>query len=291
MFWLSCRPVNVLVSTRQSARLLSKGAERLPWTVWLLPPPPNPPWEAEGEGATTASTKSTIYSAHIISVRKITASVHVHLIRSGSHKQHTSVKVQAKLPAHSCNLWNIYITGLLATVSHSQSRKKKREKRRRSGITPQVTLKSWFLKKPRMWSERGPGRLTTQGEPRAKAGLSSESRHSQSKLLRNCLNFCKPPPSLGVTGLNQRVHAWMNERVCVSALISMRLCTRNQKKKKKKKKPKSVAPTWSQVQGQIVQLVRQTAELAKGPRWQRHGQAHCQIYKKKIWKRRFAIFP
>lgn len=45
-----------------------------------------------------------------------------------------------------------------------------------------------------MWSEHGPTGLTTQGEHKPPARLSSKSRHSQSKLLRNCLNFCKPPP-------------------------------------------------------------------------------------------------
>lgn len=39
-----------------------------------------------------------------------------------------------------------------------------------------------------------PAGLTTQGEHKPLARLSSESRHSQSKLLRNRLNFCKPPP-------------------------------------------------------------------------------------------------
>lgn len=166
MFWLSYRPFKALVSTRQSARPLSEGVERLLRTVW-------PPGGKERQ----LFQPSLLFNQHI---------------SFQSEKSQVlptwSTLATTNTPAHSWNLWNIYTTGLLDTVSH------RKKKKRSSGITPQVALKIWFVKKLRMWSERGPGGLTTQGEPKAKARLSSESRHSQSKLLRNCLNFCKPPP-------------------------------------------------------------------------------------------------
>lgn len=107
VFWLSFRPVNVLVSTRESAHPLSEGVERLLRTVWL---PGGKEWQLSQpsllliQRVSFQSEKSQVLSAWFALATQ----------RS---------EIQASLPAHSCDPWNIYITGLLATVSHSRKKK------------------------------------------------------------------------------------------------------------------------------------------------------------------------
>lgn len=133
-----------------------------------------------------------------------------------------------------------------------------------------------------MWSKCGPGRLTTQVETKPRPHFH--------------LNPGTPKVSYLETGwisvnllltLSDRIKpacTCTNEWACLCSCLHQREAVHV-----KSRKNRSVKPTWSQVQGQMVLFVRLTAKLAEGPRWPLTQPSTLPSMKRK-WKKEIWLF-